>query len=206
MIRYKDKVFDEYFIDPETAVITDKNGNIQHITRVHGRPVFKHMQVHRIQAYTAWGDYDSSIFDVHHLDDNKMNNSLSNLKLVEHDIHSSISNTGKPKSEAHKAKLRLVVRSDETKKLLSEKAKERCKNDVSYLTNVRKMHEVVDGSKWWNNGVKSVMSKECPGPNFKLGRLVAGKKWWNNGAEEKFKLECPGQNWQLGRLKRRISS
>lgn len=27
-------------------------------------------------------------------------------------------------------------------------------------------------TKWWNNGVINKRSKECPGPNFKLGKLI----------------------------------
>lgn len=30
MIRIKDKVFEDYFIDPVTAIITDKDGNVKH--------------------------------------------------------------------------------------------------------------------------------------------------------------------------------
>ena len=28
------------------------------------------------------------------------------------------------------------------------------------------------GRKWWNNGVESIMSRECPGKNYILGRLI----------------------------------
>ena len=54
MIRFKDRVLEDYDIDQETGQITDKEGNIQKTAISRGRPFFKGMPVHRIQAYTAW--------------------------------------------------------------------------------------------------------------------------------------------------------
>lgn len=52
MIRYKNKRFDDYFIDPVTAVITDKNGVIQETYIHQGYYVFKGMGIHVIQMHT----------------------------------------------------------------------------------------------------------------------------------------------------------
>ena len=35
----------------------------------------------------------------------------------------------------------------------------------------------------------------------KISQAHLGKKWWNNGQVTKFAVECPGENWKLGRLK-----
>jgi hypothetical protein len=34
----------------------------------------------------------------------------------------------------------------------------------------------------------------------KLQKANKGKKWWNNGVECKHALECPGPEWKLGRI------
>lgn len=66
MIRYKDQFFEDYFIDPLTAVITDKNGVVQEI-HLHGeRPVFKGMGVHCIMGHTYLGYFKDCC--IHHID------------------------------------------------------------------------------------------------------------------------------------------
>jgi hypothetical protein len=30
------------------------------------------------------------------------------------------------------------------------------------------------GNKWWNNGIDQRMSKDCPGPEWNLGRCKGG--------------------------------
>lgn len=39
-----------------------------------------------------------------------------------------------------------------------------------------KIGERMNGRMWWNNGERQVLVKECPGDNWKRGRLNAGKK------------------------------
>lgn len=60
MIRFKNNVFDDYFIDEHTAVITDKNGNVKKYWISHGG--YKavkidgiEMLVHQVQAHTKYG-------------------------------------------------------------------------------------------------------------------------------------------------------
>ena len=59
MIRFRNQRFEDYFIDPVTAVITDKNGIVQPIKMYRGYPFFKKMAVHRIQMHThsVWRIY-----------------------------------------------------------------------------------------------------------------------------------------------------
>ena len=61
MIRYKDKCFEKYCIDPETGVITDLNGVVQKVKDNHGYLRFKGMCVHCIQAHTWFGYYGKRI-------------------------------------------------------------------------------------------------------------------------------------------------
>lgn len=95
MIRWCEKVFENYFIDEETAVITDKDGNVvkQYTTPTYSRPRCMGMPVHQIQAHTKWGYHKG--WDVHHKDDDPFNNAVSNLEYIPHEKHASISHTGK---------------------------------------------------------------------------------------------------------------
>lgn len=42
-----------------------------------------------------------------------------------------------------------------------------------------------------------------PQTKEKLRKANKGKKWWNNGVESKHTFECPGAEWQLGRITKR---
>ena len=88
MIQYKDKIFPEYFIDPITAVITNSKGEIQKIKIRDGRPYFKGHKLYEWQVHTHYGWKQG--MDIHHLDENKLNNSLSNLVYLTHSEHAKI--------------------------------------------------------------------------------------------------------------------
>ena len=104
MIKYKNKIFPEYFIDPETAIITNSKGEIQKIKIIDGRPYFKGHKLYEWQVHTHLG-YKLGM-DIHHLDENKMNNSLSNLVYLTHSEHSKIHNKiGKKLSDETKQKM-----------------------------------------------------------------------------------------------------
>jgi hypothetical protein len=60
-------------------------------------------------------------------------------------------------------------------------------------------------TKYWNNGIKDVRSKKCPGNGWVLGRLETkqnssrkGLYWWYKGTELKVSKECPGEGWVRG--------
>jgi hypothetical protein len=59
-------------------------------------------------------------------------------------------------------------------------------------------------AKWWNNGQINTRSLECPGVEWKSGRInsksTKGYKWWNNGQINTRSLECPGVEWKIGKL------
>ena len=152
MIQYKDKIFPEYFIDPVTAIITNSKGEIQKIKIRDGRPYFKSMAIHKIQAHTYYG-YKKD-YDIHHLDENKMNNSLSNLVYLTRSEHTKLHMKGKHLSDEHKRKISDAAKnmSEETKRKLSEAAK---------------------GKIWINNGAisKKVKCDEDIPEGFIRGRL-----------------------------------
>ena len=103
MIQYKDKIFPEYFIDPITAIITNSKGEIQKTKIRDGRPYFKGHKVYEWQMHTHVG-YKKGM-DIHHIDKNKMNNSLENLVYLTHSEHAKIHSNGKHHSEEAKRKI-----------------------------------------------------------------------------------------------------
>ncbi len=187
MIRYKDRILEDYFIDPETAVITDKNGVVQPVKICNNRPVFKSMHVHCIMAHTYLG-YKPG-YDVHHIDENKMNNALSNLIYLTNAEHTSLHSKGKPCSEERKTKLSTFWTgkkrgpiSEEHRIHLSASKKGRHLTDEqkAKLSTVLKGHLVSEdvkakisiaqtGMKQFNNGIKNTWAKEKPGPEWAEG-------------------------------------
>ena len=161
MIQYKDKIFPEYFIDPVTAIITNSKGEIQKTYILNGRSYFKGHKVYEWQLHTHLG-YKKG-FDIHHIDENIMNNSLENLVYLTKSEHSKLHNKGenhpmygKHLSEETKKKLSESQKgenspmygkhlSEETKKKLSESHKGKTSSNKDRI--------------WINNGVISKMLK-----------------------------------------------
>ena len=140
MIQYKDKIFPDYFIDPITAVITNSKGEIQRTYIKRGRPYFKNCPIHCWQMHTHIG-YKKG-YDIHHIDENKMNNSLSNLIYLTHSEHTKIHSNGKILSEETKRKMSEAAKG----RTLSEETKRKIRNSSKGLNKDR---------IWINNGVEN---------------------------------------------------
>lgn len=161
MIKYKDKIFQEYSIDPVTAIITNSKGEEQE-TKIHrGRPEFKGMSIHVIQAHTHVGWKKGLV--IHHIDKNTMNNSLENLVYLTQSEHVAIHNKDK-KGFKH---------SEETKRLFSKK---------------RKGQQSPNKGKKLSDEHKKKLSIACKGNNAGEKNGMYGKryKWVNNGLEQKY--------------------
>jgi hypothetical protein len=67
----------------------------------------------------------------------------------------------------------------------------------------QKLSQSISGRRWWNNGIETKMSFDCPGDGWVLGRAkeIKGRKWWTDGNITKMSVECPGDEWSVGRLK-----
>ena len=138
MIRLaKDKILENYFID-ENCIITNSEGEIQKTTIYkNGREYFKQIPVYRILIYTLFGYKQEYV--IHHIDNNKLNNSLSNLAYISRKEHTSIHWKNKkrgPFSNEHKQKLH--------------------KKHIGFNPVWTKE------SKWFNNGEKEFFCKDCP--------------------------------------------
>ena len=190
MIRYKDKILADYFIDPETAIITNSKGEIQRTYIKNGRPIFKKHWIHQWQMHTHVGYKPEYV--IHHLDHNKMNNSLSNLVYLTKSEHSKIH--GK---EAFKGKHHSL----ESKKKLSEINKGN--------KNMLGKHHTEESKKKMSEAAKGkTLSEET---KRKIGEASKGKNkdkiWINNGILNKFvKIDDDiPEGFVKGMLKRKIN-
>lgn len=216
-----------YFIDTETAEITDENGNIQQQYISCERPCWHGYGVHQIQAYSAWGFKKG--YDIHHIDENKQNNALSNLIYLTRHEHVRLHALGRQTILGwhfyNNGKIE-VIRPEcpegfvEGRLNLNGKLgnKKGCKiwNKGVKATPERlaSMSKCRQGLLGWTNGVVNVFAKECPGPEWRRGRTQhttklqrqhmsdshLGFHWWNNGTENKYSKECP-KGFVRGRLK-----
>ena len=135
MIRFKYKAFKHYSICPATGDIFDtKTGEVQKTHVYKGRPIFRRMGVHCIMAHTFYG-YKPG-YDVHHKDENKLNNSLSNLMYLTKAEHSSLHKKGKHPSDESRAKMSAFQKgrpkSEETKAKIRAGALRRWSKEKSY--------------------------------------------------------------------------
>ena len=136
MIKFRNRILENYSIDPVTAVITNDKGEVQK-TSIHkdGRPYFKCMAIHKIQVHTHIG-YKLGM-DIHHLDHNKMNNTLSNLVYLTRSEHMKIHGETRVFSEETKRKISESERgrkvSEETKQKMSEAHKGKNAGEKHYL-------------------------------------------------------------------------
>lgn len=176
MIRFKDQILEDYFIDPVTAVITDQNGVVQETYLHHGRPVFKGMGIHCIMAHTFYGYRPG--YDIHHLDENKLNNALSNLEYLSRSEHIRLHTKGKEKSDETRTKLSAALKgktswnkgkpfSEETKEKMSAAHKGKPMSEEIRV----KISASCKGKHWWHllSG-EAKQAKECPGPEWFPGR------------------------------------
>ena len=186
MIRFIDTILEDYFIDPVTAVITNSKGEIQKTYILNGRPYFKGHGLHQWQVHT-YLEYKEG-FDIHHIDENKMNNALSNLVYLTRSEHAKIHNKiGKKLSE-------------ETKLKIGESSKGRRHSEETK----RKLIEAHKGKKL-SEETKKKMSESRKGKKHPLyGKRY---KWINNGVENRFIHfdEDTPEGFIRGRLKRKIS-
>ena len=203
MIQYKDKIFPEFFIDPVTAIITNSKGEIQE-TSIHknGRPYFKNMCIHKIQVHTHIG-YKFGM-DIHHIDKNKLNNSLSNLVYLTRSEHTHLHKKGRTFSEETKKKIgeaqKGKILSDETKQKMSEAAKGKTISEEAK----RKISEAAKGNKnmlgkHHSEESKQKMSEAHKGKTSNVKDMI----WVNNGVIAKMvKCDDIPEGFVRGQLKK----
>jgi hypothetical protein len=81
--------------------------------------------------------------------------------------------------------------SEETKKKISE-AKRGC-----FGTFTGKKHTEDSRKKMSDSHKGHIQTEET---RKKISEYIKGKKWWNDGQINKRSVECPGKEWKYGRL------
>ena len=179
MIRLRNKIYQDYFIDPETAIITDKNGIVQETYIKNGRKVWKGNAICKIQMHTHIGYIKN--MHIHHIDKNKLNDTLSNLIYLTPQEHSKLHANNR--DELHNKKISATV-----KKMMTPEYRKK----ISAWTKAGMTEEVrekIRCARWGKNA--SEETKEKLRQNISPAFTTAGFTWWTNGYENRFCKDCP---------------
>jgi len=132
-----------------------------------------HMRsVHRLVLETYNPIENQHLYHAHHENQVRNDNRLANLEwelitdhIREHNKNRVVSEeTRRKMSESGKGR----VHSEETRQKISESGKGR----VFGEDHRRKLSGSQKGKGWWNNGTKTIKSKECPGEGWTRGRIL----------------------------------
>ena len=145
--------------------------------------------IHRLMMETYDPIDNQHLYHAHHKNEIRDDNRLANLEweliadhISEHNKRRVVSEeTRRRMSESNKGK----VRSEETRRKISEskigkpideetkrKMSEAKKGKVLSEDHKRRIGEGKKGAFWWNNGTRTIRSKECPGEGWTRGRIT----------------------------------
>ena len=223
MIRYKDKIWENFDIDPITAEITDKNGYVQKTYVKHGRTMFKGVGVYCIMAHTFLGYREG--FVVHHLDGNKMNDILSNLVIMTKQEHQNIhkpalgmkhteewckahskfmkfnnvphNQSASAKQKIREARLGMKASSDTKEKMSASHRKffEDPENKKKFIEQLN-TPEAIEKRK---NHIVTEEEHNRRAAAAKGNTNTKDRKYYTNGIENRMCYDCPGIGWYLGK-------
>lgn len=175
-LKFKNKVYENYLID-ENGIIYDLNGNIQETYLYGNRPYFKVHGVHKYVIHSFIGYVENKV--IHHINENKHDNALSNLVYMDAGEHMILHKSGKPSPNKGK-KLNLT---EEARKRMSDAKKGKrppsygkpCPQSVKdALSKSNSGNTNIRGRIWVNDGFvnKMVYPDNIP-DGFERGRIYS---------------------------------
>jgi hypothetical protein len=189
MIRIsKDRVLEDFFID-DNGVITNKEGEVQKLSYYGQRPHFKSTGVHKIQMWTKYGWRDTKNWIIHHIDEDKSNNSINNLIFLTWSEHVDFHSKNRSQETLEKMSQSQKGHPGYTKgKKLSEESKRKISEANKGKTYGRIYRPFTDeerkkvsqrqiGKKWYNDGLKNYfINEEDALPHYQKGMIKRCKK------------------------------
>ena len=170
-LKFKNKVYKNYFID-ENGVIYNEKDEPQKTYLYYNRPYFKGAAVHKYVMHSFIGYKENLI--IHHINENKLDNRLINLKYMDAGEHMRLHKKGKT---AWNKGIRMNL-SEETRKRMSDAKKGKkpgnygkpCPQTVKdALKKANAGNTIIRGRIWVNNGVinKMVYPNDIPAGFFR---------------------------------------
>ena len=174
-LKYKNQEIPGYFIS-EDGKIYDENGVEQELKLYKGQSYyrFKSHAVHKMMCHSFFGYKEG--FDVHHKNENKLDNRLDNLKYLTHADHCRLHSTGnkytlgKKLSVEHKEKISSAnkgkKRSTEAKKKMSKSRQKKV-----YCLQLNKVFESIKQAAQELSLARSGISMCCLGIRKTCGKF-----------------------------------
>ena len=136
-------------------------------------------KIHRLVMETYEPIDNQHLYHAHHKNEIKDDNRLENLEWELKGKHISKHHKGKVLSEETRRKISetkkgQVLSEEHRRKLLeANKGKKRSEETRRKLSEARlgKPNQCLVGKVWWNDGTKTIRSKECPGNGWVRGRM-----------------------------------
>jgi len=164
-------IFTNYLISENGDVINKKtNKKLKHQTNKKGYLMVGLRKdkktytksIHRLMMETYNPIENDHLYHAHHENEIRDDNRLENLEWELIADHMRDHKKGKVLTEETRRKMREAKlgkkRSEETKRKLSE-------------ARIGKPNQCLVGKVWWNDGTKTIRSKECPGEGWVRGRM-----------------------------------
>lgn len=210
-IVYRNKLIVGFFINSETAEITDTNGVVQTKKYIveKNRYSWKGMLVYRIMMHTFNGYLKG--MSIHHKDFDSLNDSLSNLQYLtnseHHKIHNAEGHNFKKRCHSKETKQKMSVSHKGNKSALgythTDEAKRKISNAMKGQTSPNKGKACADDTKQ-KISISNTGKKFTNDHRQKISKALIGKRkgmhWWHKDGEKAvMSFEPPSKEWIIGR-------